>query len=464
MHGDSSKWNATAACLAATIVVCLLVVEFTERIGHLFRAELSSSSSFPSSSISSGLSQQAWVQATNSYNPETIAKNTVIADSTSKISSRYKISMRFPATEVGGDNGPDSIIDLRDGAGAYDAGFVCRVFELDNLRPAANRGQDAHVVQIDPIVSTINGYSSPIHHMDIFACQSSVEDEVKLLHGRKQESSWCRSDKFLDTSCRQLLWAYDRGAASYEFPNVSGMLLGPSSGFSHMLLQLHYLLPEKFTAAKKNGGRVEAIVDSSGFELVLDGNLREYDAGLFGFLDMSIEVPVGEPAFRFENHISSIELAGLVSTDLLQFKELQPFAVHLHAHDHATSVTLTHYRGRKELKTYAHLVPFHGYGADQTFMPLPKNAETLKAGDSLTFTCVFNSTGSKRPLYYGVSHGDEMCAPLVLYYPHTRGMVGYDVMNMASYDRSMSRADDASEQVVLDLIGKGKTGKLRKRL
>ena len=83
---------------------------------------------------------------------------------------------------------------------------------------------------------------------------------------------------------------------------------------------------------------------------------------------------------EFRNHISSMELAKILSSDLLTYKELQPFAVHLHAHEHATSISLTHYRGGKELSTYAKIAPFHGYGDDQTFMELPENAEPIKAG------------------------------------------------------------------------------------
>ena len=120
--------------------------------------------------------------------------------------------------------------------------------------------------------------------------------------------------------------------------------------------------------------------------------------------------------------------------------------------------------GGEELSTYAQLVPFHGYGADQTFMELPESVESIKAGDSLTFTCIFNSTSSKRPIQYGVSHGDEMCAPVVIYYPHVRGMAGYDVMNMASFVEKTSPKDDDSEKAVLDVIGKSRSGKLQARL
>ena len=68
------------------------------------------------------------------------------------------------------------------------------------------------------------------------------------------------------------------------------------------------------------------------------------------------------------------------------------------------------------------------------------------------------------PLNYGVSHGDEMCAPLVLYFPHARGLSGFNVLNVASYAYQMSTADDVSEKQILDALRRGSHGKLRPRL
>ena len=94
----------------------------------------------------------------------------------------------------------------------------------------------------------------------------------------------------------------------------------------------------------------------------------------------------------------------------------------------------------------------HSYGHDQTFVRLPKDASPFRAGDSLTFTCVFDSTKAKHTIRYGVSHGDEMCAPILLYYPHQRGSAGYSVNNFVGFDTAHSRAEDESAGQVMSLL------------
>ena len=69
---------------------------------------------------------------------------------------------------------------------------------------------------------------------------------------------------------------------------------------------------------------------------------------------------------------------------------------------------------------YGRLDPFHGYGPDQSFQPtsVAQRNQPLLAGDSLQFHCVFNTMKAKDTINYGVSHGDEMCGPVILFYPH----------------------------------------------
>ena len=141
--------------------------------------------------------------------------------------------------------------------------------------------------------------------------------------------------------------------------------------------------------------------------------------------------------------------------------------VHAHSHEHATKVVLRRTRGGRT-ETLFELAPYCGYvtcpeplcriaascvgcryryGACQHFHDLP-GAPTLQAGDSLEFVCtcvtrlnrappcrVVASCAGRRCRYdnadahtlaYGISRGNEMCGPLVIYTPHeaARGMAG----------------------------------------
>jgi hypothetical protein len=106
------------------------------------------------------------------------------------------------------------------------------------------------------------------------------------------------------------------------------------------------------------------------------------------------------------------------------------------------SARLEHYRNNVLIGTYGEINPFHGYGHDQTFFHLTGSQtneqdsgtttiEPLLEGDSLTFVCTYDSTSVNHNMRHGVSHGDEMCAPLVLYYPKARGPAGLMNENIA---------------------------------
>lgn len=362
------------------------------------------------------------------------------------VGSQYRVQVRRPETVVGDTSGEGEIIDMASATGKYDAGFVCQQHSLESLLGADKWAVDAHLVQIDPILSKSERFGSIVHHMDIFACTSDVHSEAAALHTRAQQSDWCSSDVFLQSSCKQLMWAYDRGAETFKMPEEAAILIGPSAGFDHILFQTHYLLPLDYVVGKDS-----PIRDSSGFELVFDTKLRPHDSGLFGFLDCSISLPPNRQDFVFRNHINSQTLANMIAADLLEFGKVTPFAVHLHAHGHATAVVLEHYRGEQKLRTYDSIIPFHGYGKDQTFKHLPADAEPILAGDSLTFACTYSTTSAEQAIHYGVSHGDEMCGPVVLYYPHARGMNGYNVVNMHE-GGSQSRDEDTSAADVMQQL------------
>jgi len=112
----------------------------------------------------------------------------------------------------------------------------------------------------------------------------------------------------------------------------------------------------------------------------------------------------------------------------------------LHAHDKATSVKLTRNRGGETVENILSIDPFHGYGADQTFKLISDGS--LKPGDSLSFTCVYDTNDVETRTYYGVNHGDEMCAPILLYYPHVNDIFTKNVISLGSSHNDDLGAED----------------------
>lgn len=155
------------------------------------------------------------------------------------VDSQYRVQVRRPVTMVGGTSGGGEIIDLASATGKYDAGFVCQPRDADKWKV----GVDAHWVQIDPILSKSERFGSIVHHMDIFACASDVHAETAALRTRAQQPAWGAHDAFLQSRCKQLIWAYDPGAESFKGPEEAAVL----AGTDHILTQTHYALPCRST-------------------------------------------------------------------------------------------------------------------------------------------------------------------------------------------------------------------------
>jgi hypothetical protein len=313
---------------------------------------------------------------------------------------------------LGDKVGHDTLINIASHRGNYDAGFVCSIHDMTYFT------EDKHIIRIEPHITEQIGEEGVVHHMDLFACQDSPIEEYQAL-SPMQQNTWCMSDSFLKSSCHQMMWAYDKGADAFDFPHDVGMLLGPSSGIDSIVIQIHYLLPENY---EPDG---IGFKDVSGFRLFMEPAHRPYDVGMFGFLEADMIIPSGKESFEFRAHLNSEKLVSLISVDMQAHGKVYPIAVHLHGHEHLIGARLEHYRGNELIGTYGDITPYHGYGHDQTFLtlgsPEDHDIEPLLESDSLTFVCTYNSSMLTFNMHYGVSHGDEMCGPLVLYYPKVRG-------------------------------------------
>ena len=321
--------------------------------------------------------------------------------------SNGTIVIRAPEMLIGGKD--DVVINLRNRETRLkEAGFRCHSYDLAPLL----LDKELHITQVKPIV-TKSGSTDIVHHMDLFACRSKVDTDIPTKI--QERNYWCATFQFMkSSSCSQMLWVYDKGALTYKFPENAGIRLGKNSGYERILLQTHYLLPKGYKKGSEDG-----FLDSSGFEILTESQ-RSTDSHLFAFIDTKMVIPARQDNHHVSVHLSSSELSKIVGNDLKQFGEIKPFAVHLHAHNYATSLWLDHHRNGKKIDEYGALKPFKGYGPDQSFFNLPPNATTIRPGDSLTFNCVYDTTSRQRMIRFGVGHGDEMCGPVVLYMPHSK--------------------------------------------
>ena len=84
-------------------------------------------------------------------------------------------------------------------------------------------------------------------------------------------------------------------------------------------------------------------------------------------------------------------------------------------HSHATRVSL-HRTRNGVTETLFEIDPYCGYGGCQQFQPI-LDAPTLRQGDALEFRCLYDNDETLA-LGYGLSRGEEMCGPIIIYTPH----------------------------------------------
>lgn len=162
------------------------------------------------------------------------------------------------------------------------------------------------------------------------------------------------------------------------------------------------------------------VEDTSGFSLTLSTVLRPHNIGTMAFIDEMMVLPGGQERYEHVVTLPSATLGKALASDFDKYKEIKILAVHLHSHNFSTGLWLEHHRGGKKIGEYGRLVPFHGYGPDQSFQLADVNALPLQKGDELEFHCVYDTrkVDAQSNIQYGVSHGDEMCGPVIMFYPH----------------------------------------------
>ena len=353
-------------------------------------------------------------------------------------------------------------------------GFACYSSPI----PRADTERVA-ITRFEPVTTR----EDSVHHITVFGCDARVQAEHGGVTFGQNCAAWHfagapPTDAAVSASppCRVIVYAYDKGADAFEAPDGTAVHVGEGTGITHVLYQVHYLapLPESDRAGApavdvpQTLSRPEPWRDASGvrFSLRFAGDVRAASRttpiGILATMHTRMRLPANERRVRFEYAVGPFS-ARMAPDFAAAGRARSPprgddargavtlVAAHMHGHGMLERYEFGVLRPATEGGGGARRVPigvlegYAGYGADQSFMALPKrrtsdgdsealgelgdgNAETVGVamgpGDSLYVRCTFdtraarNGTRASRAFVpYGVGHGEEMCGQLVYYYP-----------------------------------------------
>eukprot|EP00002_Diphylleia_rotans_P013251 TRINITY_DN2582_c0_g1_i10.p1 TRINITY_DN2582_c0_g1~~TRINITY_DN2582_c0_g1_i10.p1 ORF type:complete len:942 (-),score=129.11 TRINITY_DN2582_c0_g1_i10:146-2971(-) len=210
-----------------------------------------------------------------------------------------------------------------------------------------------------------------------------IRDNVELLH----HAVLYRSDKLFDEGyfyCREMPKGVgivatigkraDANDPPFLAPADVGFKMGKDSDSMYLLLQIHYVNPEKTTVG----------FDSSGFHLVGSKNLRKFDAGMgyVGLRNAAIKIP---PQQKYTT------LAGVcnIPNSLGPQGSVTLFFYGLHMHQHGVQIRTEIHRGGKYIGNFGESLKY-----DYVHQPAWYGNVELKNGDRVLTMCAYDSTSS----------------------------------------------------------------------
>jgi len=234
-------------------------------------------------------------------------------------------------------------------------------------------------------------------------------------------------------------------------PDHVGVSIGEGTPYKTIAYEWHYLLNKQGQLQLPSD--LNKFTDHSGVKLKLTPDLRQHSAASFGMMDMRMQLPPGVKDYEWVITTEKDRIARMLEDDFASFGSLHPVAVHLHEHSHGRSAHWEHLRDGKTIGSYGMIDKYKGFGTDESFFMVDPKGDTqheanvqeqkrghfhwtekqlaLRKGDVLRMHCVYDTRckfgadvgnadceKATEPIVYGLSHGQEMCGFLMMYYPH----------------------------------------------
>jgi len=272
--------------------------------------------------------------------------------------------------------------------------YMCQSFTLPVV-------EDAHIVVIEPIIST--GESSKIvHHMLIHICDPSTTATKNQWDTYNTDTSArCISPLGnLQSGCRSMLYGWAVGSNKVELPVEAGVRMGTNASHAvrHIMIEMHY----------NNADGETGVHDDSGIRIYYTKNLRKYDAAVMTLGDPIAtfpDIPPLQSRYEYEADCPA------VCTQHWPH-EINIFSDFLHMHMAGTQMWSNIWRGNTSLG-HLNRADFYGFHFQQN-TPVQK---TIKPGDRISTHCVYNTANRQNFTEFSIESTDEMCMEFIFYYP-----------------------------------------------
>jgi hypothetical protein len=189
-------------------------------------------------------------------------------------------------------------------------------------------------------------------------------------------------------------------ALKYNMPAEAALPFGNGS-YTWMMLEMHYNNPEYLKGFTDEG---------SGISMEYTDQLRPNDMGLITLSQLQLQIPPGK-----KEHSAATSYCLGSCTKLRLNKGVNLVDQTYHMHGLGKSAITRRFRGGQELSPLGNLRTFdYKY---QPFLGVPADSQVLMPGDTLAFTCTFDSTSRTSVTEEGPGTRDEMCFHWMYYWP-----------------------------------------------
>uniref|UniRef100_A0A8R1DW19 Tyramine beta-hydroxylase n=1 Tax=Caenorhabditis japonica TaxID=281687 RepID=A0A8R1DW19_CAEJA len=248
-----------------------------------------------------------------------------------------------------------------------------------------------HVVRMEAYITPGNEHL--VHHMEVFVCR----DEVTEWSGNCNDENKPAKAK----SCSHVIAAWAMGEGPIHYPKEAGLPIGGKGKNEYVMVEIHYNNPEL----------IAGVLDTSGFQFFVTGQLRKYDAGIMelGLIYSDVNsIPPNQKAWAMNGYCPS------QCTENLPEEGINIFASQLHAHLTGRKLWTTQYRAG---------VSIGDVNRDEHYSPHWQHLQQLRPmvrvlpGDALVTTCVYDTRKRSNFTFGGYGIVDEMCVNYIYYYP-----------------------------------------------